>query len=315
MARALSASQKFSWWIRCLAWCVVLLLAAVSTLNLWPQWVAAFVPLRPGGLAGHSTLPQARCYLGLDSYQKHNMEDAAAWMRLFNECRPTQDSLLLEGKCDLELGRLDAARILYRNVIAFDPRSRRARLALIDLDLKEIAGSSAPLAARIDEILNMVPWDDAESIAKISDRLLTLSESRPGKPRFLLTAAVLYLDPADLVLLRKAGMQVLKEPESRGRVIGARLIISTLLAEKGRLSEGDIARLEAFYPGGLTEPEKNALLAGRFLRISAEAMIAQGSIPDNRSKISFGTDPYPICLERDWLRNQGWKLRRLHEQR
>jgi tetratricopeptide (TPR) repeat protein len=313
MANALSGSRTFSRGIKCLAWCVVLLQAAVSILNLWPQTALEFLPLRPAGPAGRLTLPQAHSYLGWDSYQKRNYEDARGWMRLFNAWQPTQDSLLLEGKCDLELGRREAARALYKQVIAFDPRSRQARLALIDLDLKEMDDPNGRMDDTIEEILNWVPWDDAPSIVKISGRLLALAENRPGAPRLLLTATVLYLDPSDPVLLRMAGVLLLQEPEPEIRRIGAGLVIATLLAERGRLSEKDIRRLDAFLPGNLTGPEKNALLAGRFSRVSAQTMIARQPPPDDRLDASIGTDVYPICLEREWHRHLGWLVRHGNE--
>lgn len=313
MGNGSNVGASIQWIVRIFAWCGLLFLSAVSMLNLWPQMALELLPLHPAGWTGHLTFSPAHSYLGWNSYQNQNHEEAAEWLRMFNAWQPTQDSLLLEGRCAFELGRRDTSRTLYKKVTAFDPRSRQARLALIDLDLKEILSLETSLEPRIDEILDLIPWDDASSIAKICDRLLTLADSRPGKPRLTLVAAVLYLDPADLIFIRKAGVQLLQESDPEIRRMGADLVITTLLAERSRLSEKDIQRLDLLLPGDLSLQQKDALIQGRFSRVSTEEMIARTDPLGSRSKTSSDADPYPICLEKEWHRQLGWSLRHYYE--
>ena len=314
MIKGFSGDSAFKWGIRLLAIGLMVLLIPLITLNLWPQVALEFAPLRPAGWAGLLSLPPAQSFLGWDCYLKGEYGEAGAWMHFFNAWQPTQDSMLLEGRCAQESGRGGQARFLYRKVFAFDPRSRQARLALIDLNLKEMADPALPLPHHIDEILDLVPWDDDSSIIKISNRLLALAESRPGKPRRLLTAAVLNLDPADPALLRKAGVLLLQEPGRGIRRIGAGLVVATLLAESGRLTEKDIQQLDLFLPGEFSQHLRSALLQGRFSRVTATAMIALHDPSDGRMKVSSPADPYPICLEREWHRHLGWIVRHGNDQ-
>lgn len=304
--------HKMGWIIRCAAVVVLLMGMFTLVLNCWPMALMLRCPSVLNSPVQHLLLPKAAIVIAWQAYEDHRFVDAASLAEYFNAWQPTAETTLFEGRCRQELGESDQARALYKLAQRFDPRSRSARLGLIDLDLK-ISQGTPPAIDTVDALLSIVPWDDAVAIDTIAARLAGMAEGESGAVRLQFAARILYLAPSHQHL-RKAGLLLLQDASQAEDVrrIGAWVIIASLLEERGRLGEGDILRLDQLIPGWAGPRTKSALGRGEFTKVPAAGM----RNPDWVGwLLSSGGDgaPFLVCFEREWLMQLGATLRELDE--
>ncbi len=143
--------------------------------------------------------PKTSINLGLDYYFKKDFFKASKIFNYFNKWQPTVETLLFEGYCLQKEENLKEAKEIFKNALNFNPKSKDAHLALIEVNLKMIEKNGFDKDL-IEEIILFIPYEDKEAIDKIALRILKISTNLRSKDKLLIYANIFYLFPSDFIL-------------------------------------------------------------------------------------------------------------------